>query len=123
MLEPSEVRDWDAVGFAVAWKPPPGLLAQVRAARCARCAPCRAPASPHARQRGGQPPPAIGARACGHLKVHPAAAQCRNLRAAMSLGAGVDHILQPGQVPEGLPILRIVSGGAGGGGGGAVTRG
>lgn len=35
--------------------------------------------------------------------------QCPNLRAAMSLGAGVDHILQPGQVPDHVPILRIVS--------------
>ncbi|KAI8463949.1 MAG: hypothetical protein J3K34DRAFT_442038 [Monoraphidium minutum] len=56
-----EVKDWSSIGFAVAWKPPPGLLAQ-----------------------------------------------CPNLLAAMSLGAGVDHILQPGQVPETVPILRIV---------------
>jgi len=27
----------------------------------------------------------------------------------MSLGAGVDRILQPGQVPEVVPVLRIVS--------------
>lgn len=61
MLEPHEVTDWAAIRFAVAWKPPPGLLAR-----------------------------------------------CANLEAAMSLGAGVDHILQPGQVPERVPVLRIV---------------
>lgn len=35
-------------------------------------------------------------------------AKCPNLKAAMSLGAGVDHILQPGQVPDSVPILRVV---------------
>lgn len=51
VLYPEQVTDWSSIGFAVAWKPPPGLLAE-----------------------------------------------CPNLLAAMSLGAGVDHILQPGQV-------------------------
>lgn len=61
VLYHDEIKDWDSVGFAVAWKPPAGMLAQ-----------------------------------------------CRNLTAVMSLGAGVDHILQPGQVPDNVPILRIV---------------
>lgn len=41
--------------------------------------------------------------------VHAPALQCGQLRAAMSLGAGVDHIMAPGQVPSHVPILRIVS--------------
>ncbi|GBF95182.1 glyoxylate hydroxypyruvate reductase A [Raphidocelis subcapitata] len=61
VVYPGDVADWEAIRFAVAWKPPPGLLTQ-----------------------------------------------CRNLEAAMSLGAGVDHILQPGQVPDRVPVLRIV---------------
>jgi hypothetical protein len=31
VLYTDEVKDWDRIGFAVAWNPPPGLLAQVRA--------------------------------------------------------------------------------------------
>lgn len=33
---------------------------------------------------------------------------CFNLRAVMSLGAGVDHIVGEGQVPEHVPLLRVV---------------
>eukprot|EP00877_Chromochloris_zofingiensis_P004570 jgi/Chrzof1/14113/Cz08g25170.t1 len=34
--------------------------------------------------------------------------RCGRLQAVMSLGAGVDHLLEPGLVPVGIPILRIV---------------
>jgi hypothetical protein len=48
---------------------------------------------------------------CAGTHSSPAAfprMQCRHLKAVMSLGAGVDTLLRPGVVPEGVPILRIV---------------
>ena len=33
---------------------------------------------------------------------------CPNLQAVQSLGAGVDSILRPGVLPEGIPLARIV---------------
>lgn len=35
-------------------------------------------------------------------------ARCTRLQAVQSMGAGVDSILQPGCMPEGVPLARIV---------------
>lgn len=103
---PGDVTDWHAIRFAAAWKPPPGLLAQVRSALPAALAQVPALPALHRRRPRAWGSPAAHQRAAHARRAPP---QCRNLEAAMSLGAGVDHILQPGQVPERVPILRIVS--------------
>ena len=33
---------------------------------------------------------------------------CPNLKAILSLGAGVDHIISDPELPEGIPIVRLV---------------
>lgn len=34
--------------------------------------------------------------------------KCRNLKVIFSLGAGVDHLLEPGLVPSHIPLVRVV---------------
>jgi hypothetical protein len=109
VVTPEEVQDWGKVTFAATWAPQPGVLAKVGGppgpplplpAAASPPGPCDDVfALPARAPRPPAPPP---------HRPRPAP-QCTSLKAVMSLGAGVDHMLRDGVMPPGLQLLRIVS--------------